>query len=84
MKIDPIPIGGWEEPLGLDADFSVSGPFFRGLEGIMDKETIAAIENVLAKGDRVELIPTKDGTRVIHIKRKQVHKATRPAGTERD
>ena len=31
-----------------------------------------AIEAVLAKGDRVELIPVKDGIKVIHIKRKEV------------
>jgi hypothetical protein len=31
--------------------------------------TMAAI---LAKGDRVELIPVKDGVKVIHIKREEV------------
>lgn len=31
-----------------------------------------AIEAVLAKGDRVELIPVKDGVRIIKIKRKEV------------
>ena len=34
--------------------------------------TIKAIESILAKGDRVELIPTRDGVEVIHIKRKKV------------
>ena len=38
----------------------------------MDEKTINAIETVLAKGDRVELIPVKDGIKVIHIKRKEV------------
>ena len=38
----------------------------------MDEKTIKAIEAVLAKGDRVELIPVKDGIKVIHIKRKEV------------
>ena len=38
----------------------------------MDEQTIKAIETVLAKGDRVELIPVKDGIKVIHIKRKEV------------
>ena len=38
----------------------------------MDEKTIKAIETVLAKGDRVELIPVKDGIKVIHIKRKEV------------
>lgn len=31
-----------------------------------------AIEKVLSKGDRVELIPVKDGVKIIHIKREEV------------
>lgn len=31
----------------------------------MDSETIKAIESVLAKGDRVEIIPVKDGVKVM-------------------
>ena len=31
-----------------------------------------AIEAILAKGDRVELIPVKGGVKVIHIRRKEV------------
>lgn len=43
----------------------------------MDKKTlspqdVAKIEAVLSKGDRAELIPVKDGVKVIHIKRKEV------------
>ena len=38
----------------------------------MDEHTIKAIETVLAKGDRVELIPVKDGVKIIHIKREEV------------
>ena len=39
----------------------------------MDDKTKAAIEAVLAKGDRVELIPGPNGSvKVIHIKRKTV------------
>ena len=38
----------------------------------MDEKSLKAIETVLAKGDRVELIPVKDGIKVIHIKRKEV------------
>lgn len=38
----------------------------------MDEKTIEAIKSILAKGDRVELIPVKDGVKVIHIKRKEV------------
>lgn len=34
---------------------------------------VKAIEEVLAKGDRVELIPVKDGeTKILHIKRRVV------------
>ena len=38
----------------------------------MTDAQVKAIEAVLAKGDRVELIPVKDGVKVIHIKRKEV------------
>lgn len=33
---------------------------------------ITAIENTLAKGDRVELIPVKDGVKVVRVKREQI------------
>ena len=35
-------------------------------------ETIKAIESILAKGDRVEVIPTKDGVKVVRIRREPV------------
>lgn len=38
----------------------------------MDEKIIKAIESVLEKGDRAELIPVKDGVKVIHIKREEV------------
>lgn len=39
----------------------------------MTPEVIKAIESILSKGDRVELIPGPNGTvKVIHIKRKTV------------
>lgn len=39
----------------------------------MKPETIKAIESILSKGDRVELIPGPNGTmKIIHIKRKTV------------
>lgn len=39
----------------------------------MDDKTKSAIDAVLAKGDRVELIPGPNGSvKVIHIKRKTV------------
>lgn len=40
----------------------------------MDEKTIKAIESILAKEDRVELIPSKDGVKVIRIKREVVNK----------
>ncbi len=46
----------------------------------IDERTVAAICDILRKGDRVELIPVKDGVKVIHIVRtevkgsKEVHK----------
>ena len=43
----------------------------------MDEMQIKDIEAVLAKGDRIELIPVKDGVKIIHIKREEV-KETRP------
>lgn len=33
---------------------------------------IRAIESVLAKDDRAEVVPVKDGVRVLHIKRETV------------
>lgn len=39
----------------------------------MNEKQIKAIESVLAKGDRVELIPgPDDSVKIIHIKRKTV------------
>ena len=38
----------------------------------LDDKTIRAIEAVLSKDQRVELIPTKDGVRVIHVRREEV------------
>lgn len=33
---------------------------------------IHTISAVLSKGDRVELIPIKDGVKIIHIQRKEI------------
>lgn len=33
---------------------------------------IAAIENTLSKGDRVEIVPQKDGVKLLHIKRCEI------------
>ena len=39
---------------------------------LLTTEQIKAAEAVLAKGHRVELIPVKDGIKIIHIKREEV------------
>ena len=38
----------------------------------MDEKTIKAIETVLMKGDRVELIPVKDGVKVVKVQRETI------------
>lgn len=39
---------------------------------LLTEKDVKAIESVLAKGDRVELIPIKDGIRIIKVKRNKV------------
>ena len=39
---------------------------------MIDVAALAAIEAILRKGDRVELIPVKDGVRVVRVKRETV------------
>lgn len=36
---------------------------------------IAAIERTLAKGERVEIIPVKDGVKVVRVKREEIKPA---------
>lgn len=43
----------------------------------IDEKAIKAMEHVLSHGDRVELIPVKDGVRVMQVQRKEV-KENRP------
>ena len=38
----------------------------------MDDKTIKATETILAQGDRVELIPVKDGVKVIRVRREEI------------
>ena len=38
----------------------------------MTDKAIDTIESILAKGDRVELIPTKDGVKIVRIRREPV------------
>ena len=39
---------------------------------MLTPKQIEVIEAVLRKGDRAELIPVKDGVKIIHIKREEV------------
>lgn len=41
-------------------------------EKILNEKIIKTIESILAKDERVELIPTRDSVRVIQVKRKEV------------
>lgn len=38
----------------------------------LDAQTIKAIESVLSKGDRAEVIPVKDGVKVMSVRREVV------------
>ena len=38
----------------------------------IDGAALAAIEAILRKGDRVEIIPVKDGVKVVRIRREEV------------
>lgn len=38
----------------------------------MTETVVRAIESILAKGDRAEVIPTKDGVKVVRIRREPV------------
>ena len=38
----------------------------------MTLENVKAIESILSKGDRVELIPTKDGVKIVRIRREPI------------
>ena len=39
---------------------------------LLTEKDIKSAESVLAKGDRVELIPVKDGVKVIQIRREEL------------
>lgn len=41
---------------------------------MVDDKTIKAVESVLSKGDRVELIPVKDGVKIVRVRREEVKK----------
>ena len=65
---------GWAYPkAGKDKIYNRTD----GAENMIDETIKAKIKAILAKGDRVELIPVKNGVKIIHIKREEV-KETRP------
>lgn len=41
---------------------------------MIDEKTIKTAESVLARGERVELIPVKDGVKVVRVRREEVKK----------
>ena len=38
----------------------------------LDTEDIRAIESVISKGDRVEIIPAKDGYKIVKVSRETI------------
>ncbi len=39
---------------------------------LLTEKDIKSAESVLAKGDRVEIIPVKDGVRIVKVQREEV------------
>lgn len=39
---------------------------------MLKREHINAIEKVLKKGDRIEIIPVKDGVKIVKVKRENI------------
>lgn len=42
----------------------------------LDAQLIQTMEDALSQGNRLELIPTKDGVKVLEIHRKELNKKT--------
>lgn len=57
-----------------DGKIGKGGEGFAGhyAEQSIDGAALEAIEAILRKGDRVEIIPVKDGVRVVRVKRETV------------
>lgn len=52
---------------------------FAGCWILIDEKIIRSIEDILAKGDRAELIPIKGGVKVVRVRREEVRtKENRP------
>lgn len=46
----------------------------KGTKKILTADTIRAIEATLSRGERVELIPTRDGVKALRVRREEVKK----------
>ena len=44
---------------------------------VLDAQTIQAIQDALDRGNRVELIPVKDGVKALEIRRKEIKRDER-------
>jgi hypothetical protein len=44
------------------------------MQELLNTKIIQAITSILAKGDRVEIIPTKEGVRIIRVRREEIKK----------
>lgn len=47
-------------------------------ERLLKEPEIRKAESALAKGDRVELIPVKDGVKVVRVKREELRQPEKP------
>ena len=58
---------------GREAQSVYDDLFYSNYEGwFMTLENVKAIESILSKGDRVELIPTKDGVKIVRVRREPI------------
>ena len=75
MRLKIISKMGDFEIIGLrnQVIFFKNGGFLMPKQLLNDKD-IKSAEAVLAKGDRVELIPVKDGVKVVRVRREEVKK----------
>lgn len=62
----------------MERERSVGYPGEVALPGVrcrsVDDKTIKAAESILSRGERVELIPVKDGVKVVRVRREEVKK----------
>lgn len=86
-NVRPVRPGVYMKIVGVTPDFDLSKIYLgdvangepvgmateaKGRGRTVKPEAIKAIEAILSKGDRVELIPVKDGVKVIQVQRKEI------------